>query len=405
MKRKKYLEMRAALMGEAQELLNSAKFEELKAKKAEIEKLDTDYETAATEQANLAALEDKVPVFDMENQSIKNVESNVIASTMKAPETSNEKAYEDIFAKAMLLRPLNEDEIKIYNEFNPENVYTHTTANTQVVIPTTVVGGIMEMAQELHPVLGEVTPTRIKGQVKYAIHKSIDEGDADYYEEGTDTADEKNTFGELILNGKELSKAVTVSWKLQAMAISEFIPFLKRELGQRVGAAKARAFFKGTGGDTKYPQGVITAINAEVGTPQKVTYEATGITYKDLTSARAKIASSNSAGAKIFASSNTIWNELANILDLQGRPIFVPDVTAGGVGRIFGMPVLEEDALGDGEIVIGNFRTGYKENISEDEKLVTDDHAKGRKTDFVMYTVHDAGVIDLRAFVYIVKGA
>ena len=47
---------------------------------------------------------------------------------------------------------------------------------------------------------------------------------------------------------------------------------------------------------------------------------------------------------------------------------------------------------------------GYKENISEDMKLVTENHAKARTTDFVGYEVHDGGVIDEKAFAYLVKG-
>ena len=91
-------------------------------------------------------------------------------------------------------------------------------------------------------------------------------------------------------------------------------------------------------------------------------------------------------------------------MDEKGHPLFIPDVSAGGVGRIFGIIVKEEDAMGDGEILIGNMAAGYKENISEDMKLVTENHAKARTTDFVGYEVHDGGVIDEKAFAYLVKG-
>ena len=48
--------------------------------------------------------------------------------------------------------------------------------------------------------------------------------------------------------------------------------------------------------------------------------------------------------------------------------------------------------------------SGYKENVQEGMKLVTDQHAKQRTTDFVGYEVHDGGVYDTKAFAYIVKG-
>lgn len=400
MNKEKYLEMRAAMLDEAQNLINAGKIEEAAGKRKEIEKLDADFEEASKEQANLDALNNEgEAVTDMKNLSV----SEGGLKAVEKIEKKNPVNYEDVFAKVALQRDLNEDEINLFNEMNPENVYTHNTTNTEIVIPETVIGGIIDTMKELHPILADVVPTRIKGTVKYVKRTGIPAGDADYYDEATPTADEENKFGELTLNGKELSKAVTVTWKLQAMAVADFIPFITRELGERMGVAKAKAFVKGKG-DAKYPQGVVTAIEAEESTPQKVSYKADGLTYKDITAAMAKIKSGYVSGAKIYANNATVWGTLANLMDGQGRPLFIPDVTTGGVGRIFGIPVMEEDAMGDGEILIGNMAAGYKENISEDIKLVTENHAKARTTDFVGYEVHDGGVIDEKAFAYLVKG-
>lgn len=400
MNKKKYLEMRAAMLEEAQNLINEGKIEEAAAKRAEIEKLDADFEEASKEQANLDALnKEDGKVADMKNLSV----SEGGLKAVEKIERKNPVNYEDVFAKVALQRDLNEDEVNLFNQMNPENVYTHNTTNTEVVIPETVVGGIIDKMKELHPILADVTATNIKGTVKYTKRTAIPAGDADYYDEATVTADEENTWGELTLNGKELAKAVTVKWKLQAMAIADFIPFIQRELAERMGSAKAKAFVRGKG-DAKYPQGVITAIEAEASTPQKVAYKADGLTYKDITTAMSKIKSGYVSGSKIYANNATIWSTLANLLDGQGRPLFIPDVTAGGVGRIFGVPVVEEDAMNDGEILIGNMGAGYKENISEPMKLVTEQHAKARETDFVGYEVHDGGVIDEKAFAYMVKG-
>ena len=401
MNKEKYLEMRAAMLYEAQDLINEGKIEEAAAKRKEIEKLDAEFEEASKEQANLDALnkvDDKVT--DMKNLS---VDEGGLKPVDNTAEKLNQANYETVFAKVALQRDLTSDEINLYNQMNPENVYTHNTTNTEIVIPETVVGGIIDKMKELHPILADVTSTNIKGTVKYVKRTAIPAGDADYYDEATVTADEENTFGELTLGGKELAKAVTVTWKLQAMAIADFIPFIQRELGERMGSAKAKAFVRGKG-DAKYPQGVITAIEAEASTPQKIAYKADGLTYKDITAAMSKIKSGYVSGSKIYANNSTIWSTLANLLDGQGRPLFIPDVTTGGVGRIFGVAVVEEDAMNDGEILIGNMGSGYKENISEPMKLVTEQHAKARTTDFVGYEVHDGGVIDEKAFAYMVKG-
>lgn len=396
MDKEKYLELRSKLITEAEALIEENKFEESANKREEIEKLDGNFETASKEQANLSALVNDAPSVSLEKNNVKTEGANQVD---KIEKTMNNVSYEDVFAKVALDRELNTDEIEVFNKMNPENVYTHSTTNTEIVIPETVVGGIESTMKELHPILADVRSTRIKGTVKYIKHTGIEAGDADYYDEDTPTADEENTFGELVLGGKELSKAVTVTWKLQAMAVSDFVPFLQRELGERMAYAKANAFVRGAG-DAKYPQGVITALEAQDGTPQ-IVESASDLTYVDLTSARGKIKSSHSNGAKIYANNSTVWNTLANLVDGEGRPLFIPDVAAGGVGRIFGLVVAEEDAMNEGEILIGNMANGYKENIQESMTLTTEQHAKARKTDFVGYEVHDAGVSDESAFALI----
>ena len=399
MDKEKYLEMRNQLISETETLIEENKLKESAQKREEIGNLDKQFEEASKEHANLSALKDEVASVDLEKNNVKIKGGIEQVDTIE--QQTNEVAYEDVFAKVALDRELNQDEIEIFNQMNPENVYTHSVTNTEIVIPETVIGGIESTMKELHPILSDVRSTRIKGTVKYVKHTGIEQGDADYYDEETPTADEENTFGELVLGGKELSKAVTVTWKLQAMAVADFIPFLQRELGERMAYAKANAFVRGAG-DAKYPEGVITALEAQGDTPQIVEF-ADALAYADLTAARGLIKSSHSSGAKIYANGATIWNTLANLVDNQGRPLFIPDVTAGGVGRVFGIVVVEEDAMNNDEILIGNMANGYKENIQESMTLTTEQHAKARKTDFVGYEVHDAGVSDETAFALIRK--
>lgn len=399
MNREKYLKMRNEMMAVAQNLLNEGKIEEMQAKKKEIEKLDADFETASTEQANLAALENKIPAYDPENNSVSPIAGKVVGTT----EQDNSKVdYETVFAKVALKRQLNNAEIEMYNKYNPENAYTHNTTNTAIMIPETVIAGIMKEAAELHPILEDVRKLKIKGTVRFVKHTGITAGDAKYYTEDQVVEDEQNTFGEITLGGHELAKSVTVTWKLQEMAIADFVPFLQMELGERIGAAKAYAVVRGAG--TNQPTGIVTTLNAQVGKPQVKTY-ATTITYSDLTAGMAKIASEFIGGVKIYVNTATLWNKLANLLDGQNRPIFIPDPTSGGVGRIFGKVVEVEDALLDGEVLFGNASKGYVMNTQETMRLVTEQHAKARTTDFVGYEVNDGEVLAEKAFALIVYSA
>lgn len=396
MNKKKYLEMRNKLFAEAQELLNAGKLEELNAKKAEIEKLDADFEAVSKEQANLAALENKVAPENLDNHSLTPQGAQVVSTVQKDEAVD----YETVFAKVALKHPLSAAEIEVFNRFNPNNAYTHDTSNTEILIPKTTIAGIMREAGELHPIINDVRKLNIKGTVRFVKHTGIAEGDAKYYTENQVTEDEKNTFGEIVLGGHELAKAVTVTWKLQAMAVEDFIPFLQQELGERIGAVKAAAIVKGSG--TNQPTGIITALKAQSGKPQTVSYAAT-LAYKDLTAGMAKISSEFIGGAKVYVNNFTLWNVLANLMDGQNRPVFIADPISGGIGRLFGKVVEVEDALADGEVLIGNCAKGYVMNTQESMRLVTEQHAKARTTDFVAYEVNDGNVIAEKAFALIGK--
>ena len=157
MNRKKYLEMRAVMLEEAQNLINQGKIEEAAAKRKEIEKLDVDFEEASKEQANLDALnKENEEVTDMKNMSVN--EGGL--KTVENIKEQNKVNYEEVFAKVALQRDLNEDEINLFNQMNPENVYTHNTTNTEILIPETVIGGIIDTMKELHPILEDVVATR-----------------------------------------------------------------------------------------------------------------------------------------------------------------------------------------------------------------------------------------------------
>ncbi len=53
----------------------------------------------------------------------------------------------------------------------------------------------------------------------------------------------RNHLGEIHFRRQRVTKAVTVTWKLQAMVIADFIPFLQRELGQRIFMLKRMRLF------------------------------------------------------------------------------------------------------------------------------------------------------------------
>ncbi|AJD92035.1 hypothetical protein JMA_27180 [Jeotgalibacillus malaysiensis] len=405
MNRKQYEEKRNALLKENDALIEEGKFDEHEAKLQEVEELDNKWEKVKTAQANSAALKER-GVTDIENKSQSPEGASVVEELNAKVKKNHAEVYESAFAKHMMNRKVEGEELEVFNRVNGmSNAYTHDTGNTAVLIPETVVAGIWARAEEMYPFFADVRKYAINGTMKIAKHTSIDAGDASWYAEGTPTEEEQNTFGELILGGHELAKNVKVSWKLEAMAVEQFIPYIQSELGERFGVALGTAVLQGS--DTNEPNGVETELLAEAGTPQVVTYDSDNATtpvplsYAKLTEAIGKIHSSYLSGAAIYASNGTIWSELANLMDEQGRPLFIPDVTSGGVGRMFGMVVKPDAGVSAGSVLIGNANRGYVFNTNEAMRMASQTDVANRTTIYAAYGVYDGDVLDTKAFALI----
>jgi len=395
-----YLKLRNELTNEAEKLIAENKLDEANAKMKEIEDLDNKWEGVKVANANLNALKDSQKATDIENKS-EQVEGGQIVGEMKESVKDETSLYENAWAKHLMNQDLTTDERNVFAKMNNlTNEFAHTTINTPTLIPDTVVAGIEKLMVEQYPLLADVRKFNVKGNLTMNRHASIEAGDADWYTEPTVVADEENKFNQFTLTGHELAKAVTVSWKMKSMAVSEFIPFIQQEIADRMGVAKATGVAHGTG--VNQPTGIITALEAEVGTPQVIEYA--DLTYANLTNAISKVHSSLLGGVAIYANNSTLWNTLANLLDGQERPLFIPDVTSDGVGRILGFAVKVDGSLKDGEILFGNANKGYILNTNEPMKMVTEDHAKPRETDYVAYEIVDGDVYEPQAFALLTVG-
>ena len=408
MNKKEYLAKRKQLLEEAENLLNEGKLEEYKQKEKEIQDLDEKFEAYAKAQANMSALKEK-NVDDVAASMIDR--GNGTVATTKPVEVKDEKkAYLYAWAKEMMGQPLSEQEKTVFDKFNEDiRNSVQTTTQHAVVIPETVRDEIWKEAGELYPILGDVRMTFVPGDLTI-IKETDSRDDAAWYEE-TDTVEDGDfQLGTLNLTGCELAKSIPISWKLRKMSIDAFIPYITSLLAEKMGAALAKAIVSGLGkpgaGDSFKPQpkGIVTTIEAEVETPQVIEYsDADPLTYDKLAQAMGLIKSQYKSGAAIYAKNTVIWGQLALLKDNDGRPLFIPDVTAGGVGRMFGVPVKEEDSVPDGGILIGNVARGYVMNVNENMTIYTEDHVKQRYTDYMSYAIVDGDVLTTKAFAYIEK--
>lgn len=393
MTREQYLKKRKAMMDAAQKLIDEGKAKEAEAKMNEIEDLDNEWGSIAQAQANFDAMNKEpvavkgIPVEDAFGKD---------ESGKEAAEAFETEAYKNAWAKTLMGRSLSDDESKTYKMVNEE--FTHTTGNTSVVIPKSVAAGIWEIAGEMYPYFADVSKTYVNGV--FSMIKDDTSTDSTWYKEDEPTEDGKETFKEFNLSGCELSRSITVSWKLKEMAINDFIPYIQRKMAKKMGAGAGYGATHGAGAKAETgkpePMGTITALLKEEGTPQVVTYTDKP-SYSDITKTRAKIKSGYGAGLSIYANSETIWNRLANIMDSNKRPIFIPDPTNQGVFRILGMVVKEDDSMGEGEILFSNAKDGYHMNINKEISMMTEEHVKKRRTDYCGYAIMDGNILTNKA--------
>ncbi|MDD3122645.1 MAG: phage major capsid protein [Candidatus Izemoplasmatales bacterium] len=400
MNREQYLQARKEKYDKANTLLEEGKVDEANAIMDEIKNLDETFEKTAKAVANLSALSN--------NRAVHPIASAVVSPSTKSNETGNtedgedkaivakEKKYTVAWAKRLQNKKLTDEELNVFNEFNPKNELN--TGNTQILIPKFVANGIWEKISEMYPFYNKVSKLNIKGT--FELIKEDSSSEAEWYLEEDETEDGDEKFASYQLSGCELSRAIRVSWKLREMAIEDFIPYIQRKLAKKMGKALAHGSVNGKGkpgSDETFkpePLGVITAIQKEKDTPRIITFSKTP-TYESITSLLSKVKTGYKT--ELYATRETIFTKIANILDKTGKPYFVTDTTQGGVGIVLGHVVQEDDSIPADCVLCGDAEE-YQMNFNKNITLDQEDLKKKRKTDYIAYAIADGAPITLDAF-------
>lgn len=397
MKYEEYINMRNGLMDEANALIDNGDLEQADAKMADVKALDEKFEKISQARANAQALEDSKKVVNVQDVQTETFQFGAAVATAQEKDVIASEEYKNAWAKTMMGKQLSDKEAEAFRLVNE----ALTTKNTGVVIPETVAAGIWDLIAEKYTYWNDVQKTYVKGQ--YTAIIGDESSDAAWYDEATETADGSETFKKLTLNGCELARSITVSFKLKEMAMDEFIPYIQAKLAEKMGKALAYGATHGKGTPSSSesfkaePLGVVTALEAEASTPQVATYTKGSLAYKDLTAAIAKI-EYGAESLAIYANNQTIWTEIANVMDGNGRPLFVADpISSNGAGRILGVEIKRDDSMSDGEILISSPSAGYIANINKEISVMTEDHVKARTTDYCAYAIVDGAVITTKA--------
>jgi HK97 family phage major capsid protein len=312
-------------------------------------------------------------------------ETEMIVNDKLTIEDNGVEYNSTIFAKAVLGKEMTESELTVFNQSN--------TGNNGVVIPTTMNENILALLQGEHPFLADLDTTNISGKLQYIKHSAITSGDASWVAEATATPDEVNAFITIDLDGYELVKSIQVTFKQEAMAIDAFVPFLTREIAQRISDILGNSVLHGAAVANVRPAGIIDALVAG----QKAEY-AGQISYADVTAQISRVHESMLPGAAFYANNATIWNQLANIVDGEGRPVFIADPEGGRIGRLFGIDVKMESGAAAGELILANASQGATINFNGQASVESDRHPVQRTTDYAASLIVDWGILYDQAF-------
>ena len=389
---------------ELRKKINDAKTEgELKELRKQAEELNK--EVPAEEKKEITHEEERALIADTENLEQRKVE--IIGTLAKREERKVEKEftknnvlkseeYRNAWAKSLMCRnDFTEDEKRALGVALTTTATTYTAPssgadgvnNGGLFIPETVSMEILKEIELESPFLRDIAKTYIKGLISFP-YKEQSSG-AEWVEEGKDNNLETDKWAELTFAQMELSKTIRITWKLEAMAVEQFISYIISEVAREMREELADKPFYGTG--VKEIAGVSLK-----GNHIEAKYEGTTTALEAIKAGLAVLPKRKKAGAKIYIAEDMAL-DIAFLKDDNGMYINNP-VNGVGLETIAKYRVEVDPFLKDGDFVIGN-PIWYKLNFNEGISVTKDIIGRSRVNDYTGYCVVGGAPVP-NSFVY-----
>ena len=399
----KELEVKKA---ELRKKINDAKteeeLEELRKQAEELNKEVPDKE----EKQEITHEEERALIQDTENLEKRKVEITNSLAKMEEREMKNftkhnvlkSEEYRSAWAKKLMCLPeteFTEDEKRALGVALTTTATTYTEPSSSVdgvnngglFIPETVSMEILREVELESPFLRDVAKTYVRGLMTFPYKESG--SGAEWVAEGTDNNLESDKWVNLTFAQMELSKTIRITWKLEAMAVEDFINYIVEEVAREMRESLADKPFYGNGTNE------IAGITLE-GNNIDAEYASTVNALDAIKAAIEKLPIRRKAGAKIYLS-ESMATEIAFMKDDNGAYINNP-VNGVGLNSIARYPVEVDPYLKDGDFIIGNARW-YKMNFNENLSVSKDVIGRSRVNDYTGYCVVGGAPVP-NSFVY-----
>lgn len=306
--------------------------------------------------------------------------------------------YRSAWAKRLMCKPesnFTEDEKRALGVALTTTATTYTAPsgdadgvnNGGLFIPETVSMEILREIELESPFLRDIAKTYIRGLITFPYKKQG--SGSEWGAEGTDNKLESDEWGELTFAQMELTKTIRITWKLEAMAVEDFINYIVSEVAREMREELADKPFYGTG--VKEIAGISLSgnnISAE--------YETTTTSLEAIKAGLALLPKRKRTGAKIYIAEDLAL-DIAFLKDDNGMYINNP-VNGVGIESIAKYRVEVDPFLKDGDFVIGN-PIWYKMNFNEGISVTKDIIGRSRVNDYTGYCVVGGAPVP-NSFVY-----
>lgn len=383
--RKSEIETRLAEISKELEKESEAKTEEeISSEEVKVEKLSAEVETLTEERKGLIAEETKVKEAAEQRQKLlneiangeKGKEEEKMEKELEKFDLSSEE-YRTGWAKKLMGRnDLTEKEKRALGDAvtTTSTTFVEATAeangvnNGGLLIPTTVRTDILTLIEKQSPFYRDIRKLAVAGNVDMPYMDSSD--DAEWVVETADSKNEGIEFKDISLTGHELAKNVVVKWKLEKMAVADFISFITAEIANKMAKAFCHAVIYGTG--SNQPTGAIYGLSATEGTDPLNTIIETLKTLSD----------DFKIGAKAYVSSNVNIDMIGYQDENKNYP-FIQGIANNKLISIEVEPFLE-----NGDIIVGN-PANYVFNTVEPLSVARESKVVGRTTTYASYGIFD----------------
>lgn len=390
MSTKRILEINAR-KAEIRSLLEAGGEVDLDAIDAELRALDTEMQTLQRRQSIAASLTAGEitgnpipnPIADQRGaKEIKFTRENVLSS----------KEYRTAWAKKLMQRSLTDVEQRALDTAitTTSTTYTEPSAtvdgvnNGGLFIPTDINTALLEAISLVSPIFRDAARTAVPGLMKFPYKKKA--SGAKNKKETEESPDGSIEWAELNLGISEIAETIRVSWRLESMAVEEFITYITAELIEQIRDKAVTEMIYGNG--TEQLKGI---------TMNAIKYDYTASALDGIGEALKKLGKKEKIGAKLYIS-QSISEDISFTKNTNGDYIFTP-LNGAALNSIASFKTEVDPYLNDGDFVLGNMKRYYRLNVVEPISVARDSSGKRRANDYTAYTIL-AGAAQPNTLVY-----